>query len=63
MQYLPLVYSKLKLFENIMINVSDIYFVVPEEYLYSIKHLIVLGHSNYLSVEQGALIRLTIRDL
>lgn len=59
MQYLPLVYLKLKIFENIMSNVLDIYFDVPEEYLDSIKHLMVLGRLSNLSVEQGALIRLT----
>lgn len=59
MQYLPLVYLKLKLFENIIRNVLDVYFYVPEEYLDSIKHLMVLGRLSNLSVGQGALIRLT----
>lgn len=46
-----------------MRNVSDIYFDVSEEYLNSIKHLMVLGRSNNLSVEQGALIRPTIKSV
>lgn len=37
-----------------MRNVSDIYFDVPEEYLNSIKHPMVLVRSKNLSVEQGA---------